>query len=82
MLTKLFIDSDTYIEFNSRTEAIVYAEKHAVPKYILMTVYPMSQTICIFNPFLTENFTEYFDTESEALKYIGSFFVKRAKVLQ
>jgi len=75
MTTKLFIDSDTALNFKSRAQAFIYAEKNGIPSMVL-TQYPVDSGLkfSVFNPYIkSESCIEYFNTESEALKYIGSF---------
>lgn len=72
----LFTDADTRLTFKNRAQAFVYADKHSIPSMVL-TVYTTvgsSLKCSVYNPFLKiENCIEYFESESDALKYIGSF---------
>lgn len=77
MQTLLFIDSDTCLTFKNRAAAFIYAEKQGLTSWMLLTKYDgeMKGRCSVFNPFITEvaGCVEYFDSEADALKYIGSF---------
>ncbi len=79
MITRLYIDSDTCLEFNSRAKAFIYAEKHGLANFMLLTSYDKQPDLkttfnfSVFNPYLSEKCVEYFETEAQALLYIGNF---------
>ena len=73
MKHKLFIDSDTALEFKSLVTLWQYCEKNNIKDVIVLTTYPFGM-FRVFNSYLRiDKCTEIFDTENEALKYIGSF---------
>ena len=90
MKHKLFIDSDTALEFKSRAKAFIYVDKNQLKSWMLLSVLDDAEIkdisdnsnddvrihqASVFNPFIvdTDKCVEWFKTESDALKYIGSF---------
>lgn len=76
MKSFLYIDADTNLEFENISKAFRYVHSKGLTSYIVLTKYPHSQTVSVYNPFLVSDWpVEYLKSESEALKYIGSFLV-------
>ena len=73
MKHKLFIDSDTCLEFSELANALMYASRKGMTAFMVLSVYPSGQAK-VFNPLLkTTDCVVHFESESEALKHIGSF---------
>lgn len=73
MKSKLFVESDTCLEFSSGSKAIIFAAKKGMTSFIILTFYPDSDIVKVFNPMLVNNPVEYLENEATALKYVGSF---------
>ena len=69
---KLFINSESEIQFKTMLGAVLGAEKMKVPAMILVE---KNDVYRVYNPFLTDKNcpSEDFLSEDDALKYIGSF---------
>lgn len=77
MTHKLFIDADTALEFSSRAKAFIYTETKGSTAYCLLTTGYTKGRASVFNNLIIQNNeqggVEYFGTEQDAMKYIGSF---------
>lgn len=77
MKHQLFIDSDTCLEFSSRSKAFQHVDRHEIPKWMLLTIHA-SGKCDVFNPFESDKYgsegiVDLFETERDAHLYIGSY---------
>lgn len=81
MKHSLFLDSETTMNFSSRSKAFQYVDKKALKSWMLLTSYidenSLKGQFSVFNPFIMQNGSEggveYFKSEKDAMHYIGSF---------
>lgn len=76
MYSRLFIDSDTCLTFKNQAQAIQYCRVKGLGKRLILNVHESKNgaRYSIYNPHLLHpESIEYFNTESEALHYLGSF---------
>lgn len=69
----LMIDSDTRLEFPNSSVALQYANRKGLTNTILLTTYTDGKAFRVFNPYLTKELVRYFETEKDAMYYIGTF---------
>ena len=82
MKVRLFIDADTCLDFKSRGKAFVYADKNNLKAFCILTEnekysdLPTKTTHSVFISLYPEGDTrciQWFESENDALKCIGSF---------
>lgn len=80
---KLFIAADTALVFSSRAKAFIHVDNKELKSWMLLTTGYKNGRASVYNPLVrskldliegtNDGCVEYFNSESDALKYIGSF---------